>query len=139
MNKFVRVLIPSNENGTFLVLKEHRNGSVWNFPGGKVEKDESYKAACIREIYEETGLVIKKLQLLFKQDFGINGETWKGYYYLAKNVVGEMSLREAKSISFSYIGPEDFRKYNKAFMGAAQQAIISKWEEKANEQQQADT
>jgi A/G-specific adenine glycosylase len=32
---------------------------LWEFPGGKVEKDEAAKDACIREIKEETGLTVR--------------------------------------------------------------------------------
>jgi A/G-specific adenine glycosylase len=34
-------------------------GGLWEFPGGKIQKGERPEAACIREIKEETDLVIK--------------------------------------------------------------------------------
>ena len=34
-------------------------GGLWEFPGGKIEKGEGPEAACIREIKEETNLVIQ--------------------------------------------------------------------------------
>ena len=34
-------------------------GGLWEFPGGKLEKNESASSACIREIKEETGITAK--------------------------------------------------------------------------------
>ena len=34
-------------------------GGLWEFPGGKIESHESDEAAVIREIKEETNLLIK--------------------------------------------------------------------------------
>ena len=34
-------------------------GGLWEFPGGKIDKDEEPQAACIREIKEEVNLTVK--------------------------------------------------------------------------------
>ena len=34
-------------------------GGLWEFPGGKVKKNETASGACVREIAEETGLKIR--------------------------------------------------------------------------------
>ncbi len=44
-----------NENGEFFIAKRKSavaNG-IWEFPGGKVEENETREAACIRECKEE--------------------------------------------------------------------------------------
>ena len=47
----------------FLVIRRHdkakKFGGSWGFPGGKVEQGETIAGALIREIHEETHLVIK--------------------------------------------------------------------------------
>tara|TARA_B100000287_G_scaffold413630_1_gene445359 strand:- start:493 stop:1557 length:1065 start_codon:yes stop_codon:yes gene_type:complete len=46
----------------FYVQKRDNNamlGGLWEFPGGKVESDESYRTALIRELQEECGAIIK--------------------------------------------------------------------------------
>ncbi len=49
-------------NGRYLICKRPVDGmlgGLWEFPGGKVEKAESYEQALIRELKEELGIRIK--------------------------------------------------------------------------------
>ncbi|MEM3690282.1 MAG: NUDIX domain-containing protein, partial [Candidatus Micrarchaeia archaeon] len=52
-----------DSKGRILVLKR-REPKVWEFPGGGVEWGESPEKAVRREVFEETGLKIKKMKLL---------------------------------------------------------------------------
>ncbi len=47
------------KKGKFLITRRKLDGllgGLWEFPGGKVEKNEDESSACIREIKEETGI-----------------------------------------------------------------------------------
>lgn len=41
-----------------------REGGKWCLPGGHVEKGESWQTAMIREVFEETGLIVRSYHLL---------------------------------------------------------------------------
>ncbi len=48
-----------NGDGTKLLCIQEQNPllpGVWKLPGGLVEVDETLQSACIREVYEETGV-----------------------------------------------------------------------------------
>lgn len=36
-------------------------GGLWEFPGGKLETGETPQAAVVREVHEETGLIVRTL------------------------------------------------------------------------------
>lgn len=54
--------IIKNEGGKILIAKRNlkkSQGGLWEFPGGKIEKDETREEAIIREIKEELTIDIK--------------------------------------------------------------------------------
>lgn len=58
----VKIVIRNNE-GRCLVIRRSGaskfNAGKWDFPGGKVDAGETFDAALIREVQEETGLCIQ--------------------------------------------------------------------------------
>ncbi len=56
-----------NENGQILCAKRAGHlslGGYWEFPGGKIEENESHEQALIREIREEMGVEIEVGELV---------------------------------------------------------------------------
>jgi 8-oxo-dGTP pyrophosphatase MutT (NUDIX family) len=64
-----RLLLPSVSVQLFdsagrLLLVRQRDGGVWSTPGGLIEPDERPADAAVRELWEETGLVLRPERLL---------------------------------------------------------------------------
>jgi 8-oxo-dGTP pyrophosphatase MutT (NUDIX family) len=95
MKEFVRVLIKDNNN--FFLIVNQLNGGV-NFPGGKIEENESLESAAQREVFEETGLKITSFKLVHNDIFKLGNDNWNGYFLLASNYEGEPINKEPEKI-----------------------------------------
>jgi 8-oxo-dGTP diphosphatase len=59
-----------DDQGRVLLLKHRfRPGSGWGMPGGYLEKGEQPQAALRRELREEAGLEVEKVELVFVRTF----------------------------------------------------------------------
>lgn len=80
------------------VLVQDRRDSDWGgitFPGGHVEKGESFTDAVIREVYEETGLTIEAPQICgLKQWPEDDGSRYVVLFYKTSRFTGELKSSE---------------------------------------------
>jgi A/G-specific adenine glycosylase len=109
-------------NGRMLITRrkpEGLLGGLWEFPGGKIEKGETGRQACIREIREEVNLEIKIISRLARirhayTHFKINMEVFHCAY-----LSGDVSLNSA--IDYCWVTVDElplypFPKANHKFM-----------------------
>jgi len=53
-----------DENREKVLLTKRSDNGLWCLPGGRMEPGESIEECCCREVFEETGLVIRTTRLI---------------------------------------------------------------------------
>ena len=80
--------------GNVLVQDKKNNPywSGWNFPGGHVEPGEYVTPSVIREMQEETGLLIESPRLCGIKEFhkSKDGQRYIVFLYIAKHYTGDL-------------------------------------------------
>ena len=96
----------------YLLAKRNKDkymGLKWEFPGGKVEQNETFKEALSREILEELNVNIqihKKVSEERYQDEEINITL---HYYMCSLIDNDIVLSEHEAIE--WVKKQDFLKY----------------------------
>jgi len=93
----VLVYLENNEEHLLMIHrnKDDEHKGLWLAPGGKVEPNEAPCETAIREIKEETGLIIKKPELRAVLSFPDNGdspfgEEWHVFAFYSKSFSGKL-------------------------------------------------
>ena len=98
------------------VLVQNRQAKEWpglTFPGGKVEKQESFVASVIREVKEETGLTIMNPHLCgIKQFQDEKDARYVVLFYQATAYTGELESSDEGEVF--WINREDLNNYQLA-------------------------
>ena len=96
-------------SGNRVVLQERVNGN-WNglaFPGGHVEKGESFTDSVIREVFEETGLTIRHPKLCAVKDWPKkDGSRYIVLCYKTDEFSG--TLKDSEEGKVCWVNIEDF-------------------------------
>lgn len=98
------------------VLAQDKISKTWGgaiFPGGHVEKGESFTDAVIREVYEETGLTISCPRLCGIKDWtNDDGSRYIVLLYKTDKFSGDLKSSEEGEVFWTSI--DEFRKLNLA-------------------------
>jgi 8-oxo-dGTP diphosphatase len=94
----------THEGKVLLVRRRVKEGSLsWQFPGGEVEAGESAGQAAVREVREETGLIVAESKVLGER---VHPNTGRVMIYVAcEATAGEASVVDDDELdSFAWVG-----------------------------------
>ena len=102
------------KNGKYLIARRSTGSEEvmgkWEFPGGKVEKDETEEHAIQREIKEEFEMDIKALRFLTNNVCEYPSKTIDLRLYECKYLSGEFHLHDHSE--YKFVKKEDIVKYD---------------------------
>ncbi len=96
-----------------LFLRRHPQkpyGGEWAAPGGKIEKGETPGKAVVREVFEETGIVIPEEQLISHGKYYIDTKEVQFIMYIFQAKLEEfpeIDLRLEEHIEFRWLPPAE--------------------------------
>ena len=93
-----------------LMIEEKRDSGInqWNFPSGRIEKNEDIMVAAIREVKEETGLDVELLLTTGVYNFtSDSSDQVILFHFIGEIVSGEVSLREEAITYFKWVHSRD--------------------------------
>ncbi|MDD4212030.1 MAG: (deoxy)nucleoside triphosphate pyrophosphohydrolase [Bacilli bacterium] len=92
----------------------------WEFPGGKIEQDESHEEALIREIKEELNSTIKVIKYITTIQHQYNSFSLTMHVYECELVEGKLELSE--HLNFMWLRKE---RLNQVDFADADKKIVS--------------
>jgi 8-oxo-dGTP diphosphatase len=94
------ILIDPQENAVLLLKRGEtkRNPGRWDIPGGGLEPGESAQEALLREIGEETGVVLNPDDVTELRGFGVDSPRCRKHVFVGHLAAGtELKLTEHKA------------------------------------------
>ena len=98
--------------GYYLLAKRNRDkymGLKWEFPGGKVERNETFKEALSREILEELNVNIQIHSKVAEERYQDEEINITLHYYMCSLIDNDIVLSEHEAIE--WVKKQDFLKY----------------------------
>ena len=97
----------------YLVTQRNKDkymGLKWEFPGGKVEANETLQEALTREIYEELNININVYEKIAEEKYKDSEINIVLHYFLCSIKDGVISLNEHEAMEWA--DKTDFNKYD---------------------------
>ena len=97
----------------YLIVQRNRNkhlGLKWEFPGGKVQFNETFEEALSREIKEELNMIINVYGKVTEEKYKDDKIDIVLHYYLCSQESGTLRLNEHEN--FAWVEKKDFNQYD---------------------------
>lgn len=85
------------------------NKGLWSLPGGHLEPGETAEAAARREVFEETGLVVRTVGVLATVDVQSGANVWLITVFHAVAVSGHLAAN-GDAAKARFVTPEDMAR-----------------------------
>lgn len=90
------------------LLVRHRERTTWEIPGGHIEYGESSQAAALRELYEETGIIMEKINAVCDYEVKANENSYYGrLFYVYTEKLGKLPDYEIEEVKLFDDFPEN--------------------------------
>jgi 8-oxo-dGTP pyrophosphatase MutT (NUDIX family) len=104
-------VLPVNPDGEVLLLQDVDPAVPgvlrWGTIGGALDPGESHHDAAVREMFEETGLVIDPSALTPPVHRSTREFSWAGVHYRSENTFFAMPMTADVEVSFDHLVPEE--------------------------------
>ena len=110
-NNVVAAIIKKDSH--YLIVQRNKNkhlGLKWEFPGGKVQTNETLEQALNREIKEELNIMINIHKKIAEEKYKDDKINIVLHYYICTQKSGIMKLNEHEA--YAWIEKKDFEKYD---------------------------
>ena len=102
-----------NEEGKILIAQRNlkkSQGGLWEFPGGKIEPNETKEEAIIREIKEEMDIDIETKKFIDQKIFNYPDKDINLIAIECKQIKGDIKLNEHEDIK--WVNKNELRNFN---------------------------
>ena len=102
-----------NEEGKILIVQRNlkkSQGGLWEFPGGKIEPNETKEEAIIREIKEEMDIDIEAKKFIGQKVFNYPDKDINLIAIECKQIKGDIKLNEHED--FKWVNKNELKNFN---------------------------
>ena len=102
-----------NDEGKFLIAQRNlkkSQGGLWEFPGGKIEPNETKEEAIVREIKEEMDIDIEAKKFIDQKVFNYPDKDINLIAIECKQIRGKIKLNEHEDAK--WVSKDELKKFN---------------------------